>query len=133
MQLLQAGKSATTLFRPMLHSFDLTDQQWRIIRVLASQQDIETFELSQRSMIPPPSLTRILKNLEEIGLVKRDTDQDDQRKILTNLTRIGRKKYEQVAPESEKIYHSIEKKIGKRELHELLKRLVRLNHSLNNE
>jgi len=133
LQLLQAWKSATNLFRPMLHSFDLTDQQWRIIRVLASQEDIETFKLSQLSMIPPPSLTRILKNLEEINLIKRDVDRNDQRKTLINLTRLGRTKYEKVAPESEKIYHLIEKKIGKQELDNLLDQLVELNRSLNND
>ena len=70
MQLLQARESAMALFRPMLRTFGLTDQQWRVIRVLASHNNIEAFELSQQSMILPPSLTRILKNLEEEGLVK---------------------------------------------------------------
>ena len=40
MQLLQATKSATALFRTMLHSHELTDQQWRIIRVLANQNNM---------------------------------------------------------------------------------------------
>ena len=65
MQLLQATKSATSLFRAMLHSHQLTDQQWRIIRVLAGKKNIETFELARQSMVPPPSLTRILKNFEK--------------------------------------------------------------------
>ncbi len=122
-----------SLFRPMLRSFDLTDQQWRVIRVLASQENIEAFELSQQSMILPPSLTRILKNLEGDGLVKRATDKEDQRKVLINLTAKGKRKYQQVVPESEKIYRSIEKKIGKKELDKLLKQLVSLNSSLESE
>ena len=84
-------------------------------------------------MILPPSLTRILKNLEEDGLIKRATYKQDQRKVLINLTAKGRKKYRQVVPESEKIYRSIEKTIGKKELDELLKRLIYLNQSLENE
>ena len=109
MQLLHARESAMSLFRPMRRSFCITDQQWRVIRVLATQENVEAFELSQQSMILPPSLTRILKNLEEDGLIKRATYKQDQRKVLINLTAKGRKKYRQVVPESEKIYRSIEK------------------------
>ncbi len=130
MQLLQARESAMALFRPMLRTFGLTDQQWRVIRVLASHNNIEAFELSQQSMILPPSLTRILKNLEEEGLVKRHSDKQDQRKVLISLSAKGKRKYQQVVPESEKIYRSIEKKVGKKALDDLLKQLVAMNSSL---
>tara|TARA_B100001559_G_scaffold310386_1_gene305675 strand:+ start:928 stop:1377 length:450 start_codon:yes stop_codon:yes gene_type:complete len=130
MQLLQATKSATALFRTMLHSHELTDQQWRIIRVLANQKNIETFELSKKSMIPPPSLTRMLHNFEELGFVTRKSDPKDQRKTLVNLSSAGWKKFEQVAPEAEKVYFTIEKKVGKRELYEVLEKLQKLNANL---
>ncbi len=133
MQLLHARESAMSLFRPMLRSFGMTDQQWRVIRVLAAKKNIEAFELSKQSMILPPSLTRILRNLEEDGLIKRAIYKQDQRKVLINLTAKGRKKYRQIVPESERIYRSIEKTMGKKELDELLKRLFYLNQSLENE
>ena len=133
MQLLHARESAMSLFRPMLRSFGMTDQQWRVIRVLAAKKNIEAFELSKQSMILPPSLTRILRNLEEDGLIKRAIYKQDQRKVLINLTAKGRKKYRQIVPESERIYRSIEKTIGKKELDELLRRLFYLNQSLENE
>ena len=133
MQLLQARESTMFLFRPMLRQFGLTDQQWRVIRVLATNKQIEAFELSQQSMILPPSLTRILKNLEEKGFVKRSTDIGDQRKVLVSLSARGQKKYQQVVPASEKIYRSIERKLGKRELTGLLTQLINLNNSLENE
>ena len=133
MQLLQARESTMFLFRPMLRQFGLTDQQWRVIRVLATNKQIEAFELSQQSMILPPSLTRILKNLEEKGFVKRSTDIGDQRKVLISLSARGQKKYQQVVPASEKIYRSIERKLGKRDLTELLNQLINLNNSLENQ
>ena len=133
MQLLQARESTMFLFRPMLRQFGLTDQQWRVIRVLATNKQIEAFELSQQSMILPPSLTRILKNLEEKGFVKRSTDIGDQRKVLVSLSARGQKKYQQVVPSSEKIYRSIERKLGKRDLTELLNQLINLNNSLENQ
>jgi homoprotocatechuate degradation regulator HpaR len=114
----------------MLRSFGITDQQWRVIRVLASCETIGAFELSQQSMILPPSLTRILKNLEKEGFVSRSTDLTDQRKLLLSVTPKGRQKYDQVVPESEKIYRSLEAKIGKVELNDFLNQLVALNTKL---
>ena len=81
-------------------------------------------------MIPPPSLTRMLNNFEELGFVTRKSDSRDQRKTLVNLTSAGWKKFEQVAPEAEEIYFTIEKKVGKRELNEVLKKLQKLNANL---
>ena len=130
MQLLHARESTMSLFRPMLRSFGITDQQWRVIRVLASCETIGAFELSQQSMILPPSLTRILKNLEKEGFVSRSTDLADQRKLLHSVTPKGRRKYDQVVPESEKIYRSLEAKIGKVELNDFLNQLVALNTKL---
>ena len=130
MQLLQATKSATSLFRTMLHSHQLTDQQWRIIRVLAGKKNIETFELARQSMVPPPSLTRILKNFEKTELITRKSDNRDLRKTLINLTPAGWKKFDQVSPEAERIYFAIEEKVGKQELNQLLKSLQKLNTKL---
>ena len=77
-------------------------------------------------------IKKYVKNLEEDRLVKRTTVSEDQRKVLITLTAKGSRKYKQVVPESEKIYRSIEKKLGKRELDDLLKQLVTLNKNLEN-
>ena len=133
MQLLRATKSATSLFRVMLHSHQLTDQQWRIIRVLAGKKNIETFELARQSMVPPPSPTRILKNFEKTGLITRKSDNRDLRKTLINLTPAGWEIFDQVSPEAERIYFAIEEKVGKQELNQLLKSLQKLNTKLHIE
>ena len=133
MQLLQATKSATSLFRTMLHSHQLTDQQWRIIRVLAGKKNIETFELARQSMVPPPSLTRILKNFEKTRVITRKSDKRDLRKTLINLTPAGWEKFDQISPEAERIYFAIEEKVGKQELNQLLKSLQKLNTKLHIE
>jgi DNA-binding MarR family transcriptional regulator len=40
------------------------------------------------------SLTRILKSLEEEGLIERQSDEDDKRKVIIKLTKAGLKKRE---------------------------------------
>ena len=57
-------------------------------------------------------------------------DLADQRKLLLSVTPKGRRKYDQVVPESEKIYRSLEAKIGKVELNDFLNQLVALNTKL---
>ena len=39
MMLLRAREAVMGRFRPMLREFDLTEQQWRIIRVLAEVEE----------------------------------------------------------------------------------------------
>ena len=81
-------------------------------------------------MVPPPSLTRILKNFEKTGLITRKSDKRDLRKTLINLTIAGWEKFDQVSPEAERIYFAIEEKVGKQELNQLLKSLQKLNTKL---
>jgi hypothetical protein len=47
MALLRARETAMSFFRPMLHGHGLTEQQWRVIRVLQEYGDLEFHELSR--------------------------------------------------------------------------------------
>ena len=82
MELLKAREAAMARFRPMLREFGLTEQQWRVIRVLAEYGRIDASELARRSMLLAPSLTRILQFLESQGLVRRLADKGDQRRAF---------------------------------------------------
>jgi hypothetical protein len=42
-------------FRPMLARHDITEQQWRVLRVLAETGPVEATELANRASILPPS------------------------------------------------------------------------------
>ncbi|GIT39591.1 MAG: hypothetical protein Ct9H300mP8_07870 [Gammaproteobacteria bacterium] len=71
MQLLRAREAAMSRFRPMLRGHGLTEQQWRVVRVLASEKELDIGDLSQKTFLLAPSLTRILKALVRDGLVTR--------------------------------------------------------------
>ena len=130
MQLLRAREATMERFRPMLRGFGLTDQQWRVIRVLATHRNIDAKELAHRSMILPPSLTRILKNLEADGLVQRRPGADDQRRVQLSLSTAGQERYQAVVPSSEAIYRAIEGQFGSHKLERLLDLLTDLNETL---
>lgn len=119
MQLLRAREAAMARFRPMLRSHGLTEQQWRVIRVLAAYPNIDTSELAKQSLLLAPSLTRILQTLESEQLVARISDKNDQRRFLFTLTRDGRRCFAKVAPDSERLYNDITNAFGGERLNHL--------------
>ena len=112
MELLKAREATMLRFRPMLREFGLTEQQWRVLRVLAAYGEIDASELARRSLLLAPSLTRILQTLEAEGLVKRLWDSGDQRRALIELSPKGNRLFAAVAPSAEAIYAQMEDAFG---------------------
>ena len=130
MQLLRARETAMAQFRPMLREHELTEQQWRVIRVLASQAQIDAGELAERCFLLAPSLSRILQTLEVDDLIRRSADPEDQRRWLISLTAKGKRKYASVSPDSEALYQTIEQRFGRDKLKKLYQLLDELNATL---
>ena len=124
MELLKAREAAMARFRPMLREHGLTEQQWRVIRALYEYGKIDASELARRSFLLAPSLTRILKFLEQKAIVRRSTDTNDQRRTVLALTRKGKRIYSEVGPDSEALYMEIEKDFGVGKLEALYKLLT---------
>ena len=85
MRLLLAREAVMRQFRPLLAEYDLSEQQWRVIRALKEQQVMEAGVLAQSVFLLGPSLTRILQNLESRGLVRRRRQAQDQRAACLRL------------------------------------------------
>jgi len=127
--LLRAREAVMVHFRPMLTKRDVTEQQWRVIRVLAQEGRLDATELAERAFILAPSLTRILKSIEERGLIARGKDADDGRRVILEITDAGRDLINDVTPESRAIYARIEKAYGKERIDALLDMLDELAHA----
>lgn len=124
MELLKARESAMSHFKPMLREFGLTEQQWRVIRVLAAYGQLDASDLARRSILLAPSLTRILQFLEGERLVKRLTHQSDQRRVLLQLSPKGEALFVKVAPAAEAVYAKMEKSFGAARMEELYQLLA---------
>lgn len=133
MQLLQAREAAMARFRPMLRNHGLTEQQWRVVRVLAAEGKLDAGELAVRCFLMAPSLSRILQALVNDGLVERTTDAHDQRRSLASLTPAGLNKYAQVGPDAEALYQSIEQQFGRNKLSQLYRLLTELTLSIDSD
>lgn len=130
--LLRAREAVMSHFRPMLAQHDITEQQWRVIRILAERGMVDATEMADRSFILAPSLTRIIRSLEERGIITKARDENDGRRVLLQITPSGMAIIEEVAPESRIIYEKLEKRFGSQRIDALLEMLDELA-SVNDE
>ncbi len=121
MALLRARELTMGYFRPMLNEHGLTEQQWRVIRVLQEYGDLEFHQLSRVALIQPPSLTGILTRLERADLVRRARSASDQRRLHLSLSRAGLRRFETVSREAEQRYGLIERRLGRARLNSLMR------------
>jgi homoprotocatechuate degradation regulator HpaR len=118
--LLRAREAVMSHFRPMLGAHDITEQQWRVIRILAEQETVDASELADKAFILAPSLTRIIRSLEERGIIAKLKDENDGRRVLLKITPAGMAIINEVAPESRMIYDRLESRFGREKLDLLL-------------
>lgn len=100
-------------FRPVLARHGVTEQQWRVLRVLAEVgQPLDASNIASRASILPPSLTRILKILGERNMISIVRDRSDGRRLLVEISDAGRQLISEVTPESREIYADLERRYG---------------------
>ncbi|GBQ27807.1 transcriptional regulator [Gluconacetobacter sacchari DSM 12717] len=124
--LLAAREALLSRFRPLLAEHGLTAQQWRVIRLLHEHRILDASQLAERAFILPPSLTRILANLEARTLVTRLQPTSDRRRYLFCLTGEGEAIFRSVLPDSMKIYTELEDYFSRDQIALLLDLLHRL-------
>lgn len=87
--LLAAREAVMAPIRPLLRDAGLTEQQWRVLRVLVDEGDSDPSGLAQAGLLYPPTVTRILKELVDRGLLHRRQDPEDGRRWLIAATPAG--------------------------------------------
>ena len=133
MMLLKAREAAMSRFRPMLRKHNLTEQRWRVIRVIYEHNQIDAGELAEKSFLLSPSLTRILRYLESEKIVLRSGDIKDQRRSVFRLTNKGKEIINRVAPETESIYSDIERIFGSKEFRRIFNLLEKFSNKVNKQ
>lgn len=117
--LLQAREAVMAHTRPSLREHGLSDQQWRVLRVLGEHGTVETGRVAREAYILGPSLTGVLTRMERDGLVRRERDPADQRRTVVEATAKGRRMVERLSTTIEQHYQWLEKSLGKQKLAQL--------------
>jgi homoprotocatechuate degradation regulator HpaR len=87
--LLRAREAVMLHMRPILRSHGFTEQQWRVLRSLDQHKPMDKTTLAARSTLLMPSLLRILKDLEQIGLLRPVPSIGNQRLVRIVLSAKG--------------------------------------------
>lgn len=132
MSLLRARESVMKKFTPSLQAHGLSAQQWRVMRALNDENNLNISSLAERCYLLKPSLSRIIQNLEGRKIISRIQSSVDQRHSVVSLTHKGRQLFTSILPLSEERYAHISEKFGQKKLQQLYNLLDDLVETLDN-
>lgn len=125
--LLRAREKVMGPIRNMLADAGVTEQQWRVLRVLTEQGPLDPTTIADQACLLLPSLTRILQKLEEKELVTRVRDQVDRRRQVIEATGDGKALIAANAPSSKMVMGHLRDRFGEERYEALLDLLNDLN------
>jgi Transcriptional regulators len=88
--LLAAREAVMAPIRPLLREAGVTEQQWRVLRVLTDEGPLEPTGLAEAALLHAPSVTRILRELGDRGFTERRRDPTDGRRAIIAISPAGR-------------------------------------------
>lgn len=130
--LLQARESVMAHTRPQLREHALSDQQWRVLRVLGEHGIVDTGKVAREAFILGPSLTGVLSRMERDGLIRRTRDLTDQRRTVVEATEKGKQLVSTLSQTIAAHYAWMEQSLGKEnlsQLYALLDKVIELEPS----
>ena len=113
LMMLQAREHVIAHFRPVLNANGITEQQWRIVRLLLDTGPLEPHQIGDLCRLSSPSLAGVLARMEQMGYVRRKRLVKDQRRVQVSLTPRSRALAQRMAPRIEAVYAQIEEMMGR--------------------
>ena len=120
--LLKAREALMQGRRPTLREHGLSDQQWRVLRVLAEPahaDGLDTGRLAREAHLLGPSLTGMLARMEQSGLVQRQRSELDARRSVVRATDAGLALAASLAVAIESQYGDLDQRLGHAKLEQL--------------
>lgn len=124
--LLSAREAVMAPIRPMLAKAGVTEQQWRVLRVLNDLGPADLKTLAEQALLFGPSVTRILKDLVQRGFVIREPNPKDGRGAIVSLSAKGRALIDETAAHTVQQLNFYSRKFGNARLKHLISELKAL-------
>ena len=125
--LIRAREGIMSPIREMLAETGITEQQWRVLRVLAENGEMGTKTLAQQSSLLLPSLTRIATAMVNKGLITQTRDTTDRRRQMIDITPQGLKIIEERMEQTAEIIAGFRATLGDENYETLLDLLAKLD------
>jgi DNA-binding MarR family transcriptional regulator len=103
-----------------------TFQDWRVLAVLAVHEGANLTELSEATVLPQPSVSRLAANLAKRGYVARENGKTDSRNVHLFITPKGRAVYDKMRPLAVAEYRAAMKGFTGKEYEDLRAALLRM-------
>jgi len=126
MMLYRALDAVMPRFRRIFNEFGLTEQQWRVLRVLWEHNAIAFRELAEATLIPAPSLVGVVDRLAKQGLVSRRRSEADRRNVFVHATDQGKDLHRRVRPKVDEAYAELRASVDSDDWQQLISGLERL-------
>ena len=127
--LLRARETVMGPVREMLSASGVNEQKWRVLRVLDESGPLDQSLLAEKACLQLPSLTRILRAMEEQQLVTRATDPEDRRRSIVTISDAGRGVIEDHAAANRALFQKLDAAFGAERMETLLDLLEDLNQT----
>ena len=111
MMLYRALDAVMPRFREIFKEFGITEQQWRVLRVLSDVDAIPLGQLGGLTLIPTPSLVGIVDRLQTAGLVERRPARGDRRVVLVQISQVGQERLDRLLPQVANTYATLKQGI----------------------
>lgn len=125
--LIRARERIMAPIREMLAETGITEQQWRVLRVLSEGGALDASEVADRASLLLPSLTRITRTLMQHGYVTRAQDAADRRRQMLSITPAGQRIIDDNLDQATRIAEGFRALLGHEEHEQLLDLLNMLN------
>ena len=112
--------------REMLKASGITEQQWRVLRILSEFGPQDLTEIASKASLLMPSLSRIIRKLGKDKLIMRAIDLDDRRRQTVVIEPAGQKIIEDNLPQATQISAEFQRKLGSDRYEQLLDLLADL-------
>jgi len=103
-----------------------TFQDWRVLAVLAAHEGANLTELAEATVIPQPSVSRLVANLARRGYIERQNAATDSRVVHLHITAKGRSVYNKMLPLAVSEYRAATKGFSAEEYEQLRASLLRM-------
>jgi len=129
--LLQAREAVISHFRPLLNHFGLTEQQWRVIRVLEEKGNLSPGRSPSAARSSSPASPGCSRAWKRSGWCNGVGWTLTRRRLLVSNTRKSSELVRAMAPLVEQQYRNLERALGAglvEELYAMLDRLLAAGH-----
>src|SRR5690606_25251485 len=88
--LYSASMAVQRTYKPVLDQLGLTYPQYLVMVTLWSHDGMAVGEIAQSLSLESSTLTPLLQRLEQAGLVNRQRDKENERRVIVSLTDQGK-------------------------------------------